>query len=135
MTVAPESAAQPAYAPAPSVPTKFNRVGLIGLLLVILALLAPFGFLIAGIATIANDVNSAVGDNAGWAAIGAIAFMLFGAAVSAPVALAGAIVGIVSLFRQGFGKVLGVVAIVLGAPYGLIFVLLLPTAISLFSGG
>ena len=135
MTVAPEPAAQAVYAPAPSGPTKFNRVGLVGLLLVILALLAPFGFLIGGIATIANDVNSAVGDNAGWAAIGAIAFMLFGAAVSAPVALVGAIVGIVSLFRRGHGKVLGIVAIVLGVPYGLIFLLLLPTAISLFSGG
>jgi hypothetical protein len=112
----------------------FNRMGLIALLVVILSFLIPIAFLIVGAVIIATDPNPPVGQDVGWATIGAVVYMLYGAGISAPVALAGVGIGIASLFRKNHGKVLGIIAIILGVPYGLTCLILLPLAISVFTG-
>lgn len=130
-TPEPTQTAAPVYANAPR---PRNRLGLIALLLVIVAFLVPIGFLVGGIISIATDPNPPVGDNVGWAALGAAVFMLFGVAVSAPIAIGGIVIGIVSLTRKNVGKVLGIIAIILGTPYALVGLVLLPPALSLFFG-
>jgi hypothetical protein len=138
MTVTPEPAA--VAAPAATVPATAyvapakklrNRLGLVGLILVLISFVVPIIVLIVGIVIIATDPNPPVGDNIGWAGIGAVLFMWAGAAAISPLAVAGGILGIVSLFRQGRSKVAGIIAIVLGLPYGLTFLATLPAAISL----
>jgi len=136
MTVTPEPApvaAPVAYAPpARKLP---NRLGLVGLILVLVSFVVPIIVLVIGIVVIANDPNPPVGDDIGWAGIGALLFMWAGAAAISPLAVAGAILGIISLFRQGRSKVAGIIAIVLGLPYGLTFLATLPAAISLLGIG
>ena len=129
MTATPEPTAT-AAAPGRSI-----RLGLIGLLLVVLAYVIPIVVLIVGIVVIATDPNPPVGDDIGWAGLGALVFMLFGYALASPIAIIGAVVGIVSLVRTDQRKALGIVAIVLGLPYGIIGLILLPAALSLMGVG
>lgn len=136
MTVTPEPAA-PAAVPAavPAVPKRRNRLGLIGLLLVVLSFVAPIVVLIVAIIVIATDPNPPVGDNIGWAGIGAVVFMLFGYALASPIAVVGAVLGIVSLVRKEEAKAVAIIAIILGLPYGIIGLILLPAGLSLMGVG
>jgi hypothetical protein len=100
---------------APSVlpvPTR-NKLGIVALILVIVAIAAP---IIAGIvgtvaAATAPAQNASSG---GWAVLGGFVFILIGACILSPIAIVGVVLGAVSLSRHGQRKVQGIVAIVLG---------------------
>jgi hypothetical protein len=115
------------------VPRRRNRLGIAGSVLVLVAFVIPLIVLVVAIILIASDPNPPTGDNIGWAGIGALLFMFIAAALAAPLAVIGGVLGIVSLFAKNRGKVFGVLAIVLGLPYGIIFSLGIPAALS-FAG-
>ena len=91
----------------------------------------PVIVLIVAIIIIANDPNPPTGDNIGWAGLGALLFMFIAAAIASPLAVIGGILGIISLTLKNRSKIFGVLAIVLGLPYGIVMLLSLPAAISL----
>ncbi|TBN57192.1 hypothetical protein EYE40_07145 [Glaciihabitans arcticus] len=112
-----------------------NKTGLTALIVVILGYLAPVTIILIGVVSIANGVNSGSSPTAG--IVSGLVYFL-GAAVAALVlAGIGVIIAIVSLFRKNRGKVLGIVALVLGLLPGVAgvgFVIAISTTIADVTG-
>jgi len=113
-----------------------NKTGLLALIVVILGYLAPVVIVIIGVVTISNGANSGSSTTAG--IVSGLAFFL-GAAVAALIlAGIGVVIAIVSFFRKERGKVLGIVALILGLLPGIAgigFVLAISSAIAQATGG
>ena len=90
-----------------------NGVGIAGLVLVILSFLAPIAIVIVGFVT-SNNVAESRDYGVGGILIGAVIAIVVAAIVAVVLDAVGIILGIVSLFREGRSKVVGIVAIVLG---------------------
>ena len=90
-----------------------NGVGIAGLVLVILSFLAPVAIVIVGFVT-SNNVAESRDYGVGGILIGAVIAIVVAAIVAVVLDAVGIILGIVSLFRDGKSKVVGIVAIVLG---------------------
>jgi len=113
-----------------------NKTGLTALIVVILGYLAPVAIIIIGVVSISNGVTSGSSPTAG--IVSGLAFFL-GAAVAALIlAGIGVIIAIVSFFRKNRGRVLGIVALVLGLLPGIAgvgFVIAISSAIAQATGG
>ena len=90
-----------------------NGVGIAGLVLVILSFLAPIAIVIVGFVT-SNNVSESRDYGVGGIVIGVVIAIVVAAIVALVLDALGIILGIVSLFREGKSKVVGIVAIVLG---------------------
>ena len=126
---APEPAAAAPYAPAypsapvswvPPAPKKFNGLGLAALLIMVVAYLVPIGFLIAPIVASSDK---------GWGVIGGFIFLFIGFVPAAAISLIGIVLAIISLTLKERGKVLGIVALIMGTPSVLAGLVLLPVAL------
>ena len=108
----------PAAEPAPTEievaakPTR-NGVGIAGLVLVILSFVAPIAIIIVGL-VVSNNYSNNHSTGAGGLVVGAIIAVVAAGIVAIILDSFGIILGIVSLFRAGKSKVVGIVAIVLG---------------------
>lgn len=98
-----------------------NGVGIAGLVLVILSFVAPIAIIVIGLVVSNNYANSR-DYGTGGLVIGAIITLVVAAIVAIALDAFGIILGVVSLFRAGKTKVVGIVAIVLG---------LIPAAVSI----
>jgi len=128
---APPAAANPVYAPAPVAKKPRNALGIAALVIVIVAIFIPAGlFLFATFASLTGPQQTP--DTGGWAILAGLVFGGIGFGVAGPVAIVGVILGIIALFRKAYGKVAAIVAIVLGAPLGLVGLFVLPLAIDQF---
>src|SRR4051812_41998303 len=96
-----------AVAPVVATPQR-NRLGIVAMVLVLIAIVAPL--LVFIVATIAAAADGARGDDLGWAAIGS--FFIAGASIAfiSPLAILGVILGIVAVRRPGLRKVQALVA-------------------------
>jgi hypothetical protein len=90
-----------------------NGVGIAGLVLVILSFVAPIAIIIIGLA-VSNNYSNNNSTGTGGLVIGAIIAVVAAGIVAIILDAFGIILGIVSLFRTGKSKVVGIVAIVLG---------------------
>ena len=93
-------------------PTR-NGVGIAGLVLVILSFVAPIAIIIVGL-VVSNNYSNNHSTGAGGLVVGAIIAVVAAGIVAIILDSFGIILGIVSLFRAGKSKVVGIVAIVLG---------------------
>ena len=89
-----------------------NGTAIWALVLVILSYLAPIAIIIVGL-VVANNYGAEQGNVGGYVIGGAIAIII-AAIVAIGLDFFGLILGIVALFRKNRGKVLAIVAIVLG---------------------
>ena len=90
-----------------------NGVGIAGLVLVILSFIAPIAIVIIGL-VVSNNYSNNNSTGTGGLVIGAIIAIVVAGIVAIVLDGFGIILGIVSLFRAGKSKVVGIVAIVLG---------------------
>jgi hypothetical protein len=90
-----------------------NGVGIAGLVLVILSFVAPIAIIIVGL-VLSNNYSTSNSTGTGGLVVGAIIAVVAAGIVAIVLDAFGIILGIVSLFRTGKSKVVGVVAIVLG---------------------
>jgi hypothetical protein len=110
-----------------------NRLGLAGLILVVIAVFVPvIAFAVVSVIAVTEGPQTA--DGAGWGVLAGVFSGGLGFGLAGPIALVGTVLGIVSLFRAGQGKALGIVAIVLGAPLAVVGLIVLPFAFSLVFG-
>ena len=100
-----ETAEVPAKRPA-------NGTAIWALVLVILSYLAPIAIVIVGL-VVANNYGAEQGNVGGYVIGGAIAIII-AAIVAIGLDFFGLILGVVAVFRKNRGKVLAIVAIVLG---------------------
>ena len=119
---APEQPAEIVVDEAEETPEKrpANGTAIWALVLVILSYLAPIAIVIVGL-VVANNYGAEQGNVGGYVIGGAIAIII-AAIVAIGLDFFGLILGVVALFRKNRGKVLAIVAIVLG---------LIPLAVSI----
>ena len=113
-----------------------NRTGLTALIIVILGYLAPVAIIIIGVVSISNGANS--GSSVASGVVSGLAYFLGAAVVALILAGIGVVVAIISFFRRERGKVLGIVALVLGLLPGIAgvgFALAISSAIAQATGG
>ena len=99
---------------APVARSQPSRLGRIGLILVVLAIVAPIIGLIYVSLAGAWPGESPSSELGGYTWLSAIFFGLLVGMFAAPIAIAGVVLGIVSLTRRGVSKLAGILAIVLG---------------------
>lgn len=137
MTPGPETTPVPAAAtPAPYVPVAKpprNKLGVAALIVVLFALVVPG--ILAIVATILSVTEGAqTPDTVGWGVLGGVVFAGLGFGLAGPIALIGDVLAIIALTRKNRGKVAAIIALVIGAPLGIIGLFVLPLAFSvLFS--
>ena len=128
MTETTEPATSP-YAAAVSAPVAkkaHNKLGFAALIIVLVAaIVPPVAFIVAVIATLV-DPNVPESMDLGWTILGAFVISGLSFGVTGPIALVGVILGIVSLFRKGRSKAVGIVSIVIGTPLAVIGLSVLP---------
>lgn len=117
--------ASPVYAPAPVDPSRDkNPFGIAALIIMIVALLIPVGFLLAPIV-----ISIASGGQTGWAILGGLVFAFIGLVPAAGLGLVAIVLAIVSLVRSN-RKAPGIIALVLGSPLVLLGLAMFPAFIN-----
>lgn len=107
-----------------------NGLGLAALVVLIFGYLVPFGFFLAPVLAGAASSNNEL---LGWGFVGGFFFFFIGLVPGGILAFIALVLAIISLVLKNRSKVLGIVTICLSAPYVILGLLLLPTALSLNS--
>jgi hypothetical protein len=106
-----------------------SRLGIAAFVLVLVAIAAPVVFGIVGAVTGLSDGGFGGDASAGgWAALGGLVLFGIGVAVVSPLAIAGTVLAIVSLFRRDRRRGFGIAALVLGVVPSVVGALLIPVA-------
>jgi len=118
-------------AESPAVRTPRSRLGIVAFVLVLIAVAAPIVVTIvtAIVGGVSGSTGGSTADAVGWSVLGGFIVGAMAVAVVSPLAIAGVVLAIISLFRRRGRNGLGIWALVLGILPALIGPFLIPVTL------